>query len=320
MIKNVNVFESALRNPAAGDFATLSDFRLCEDVGIGRTSLFVEAVIEWEGARWMVCAPLRPESSDVARQAMQTACRTGCRAIAEWRMLTGEFRYVDEWGNCRRCDLLLSRLPEGCRLDAAVTGVVTQRLLAALEQLHCEFVRCGVRHRNLKPVNLIFDDEGRLWPLRCWYLTVEDDRAAIDSEFAEVEAYIRSFPEFKAEADAEVGDIEGYDEVCPISDMMRRCREGDLWGYTDDEGRRMLEAQFTYAEDFFENRAVVALGEGRMGVIDRRGRYIVAPEYDMVYVTSDCNFRVMKSGLVGEFDYTGLEVLPLQAGLELENE
>lgn len=295
----------------AGHFATLPEFRV-ETAGeravVSRTSLFAEARVEIDGEPFMLCLPVRPESVSVVGAASYLLHRPHGSGAVGFRILADEYSFVDEWGHLRRCDIILHPLPEGRTLEDAVTAVSRSTLLRALRVLHGEFVRWGVRHRNLKPSNIVFGDDGTMYAIRCYYLINENDRTAIDAEFAAVEEYIitHSVDDSEPLNSVQAAALEEeFDEIFPPCDMMQMVRRGDLYGFVDAEGRVVLDPQFTYAELFCENRAVVECGRGHQGVIDRCGNYIVPPQFDMVWWTSAGNFGVRRGNSVGEFDYTG---------------
>jgi hypothetical protein len=64
--------------------------------------------------------------------------------------------------------------------------------------------------------------------------------------------------------------------------MMRRVRKGNLYGYLDEFDTEVIKPQFPYAEDFFEDFAIVQTTEGKMGAIDHNGEWLINPIYDMI--------------------------------------
>lgn len=287
---------------------------------VNRTSLFAEAEITLGGRRWLLCAPLRSESLEIVGRAMRAGRRADRLTVPEWRILCEEFRFDDSCGGHCCCDLLLQRYPEGETLEEAVTHIDTQRLLCELEELRSRFVKHGLRHRNLKPSNLVFGLDGRLHAVRCYYLSAGSEVSAIEGEFDKVRGFILSHPEIDGECEPPVSETlrREFDDVEPLHDMMQIVVREGLYGYADDEERVVIEPCFTYAEPFFENRAIVERCRGCMGVIDKQGRYVVPPEYDMISWTDKGRFRVRKGELVGELDYSGAEMLPLQRGLAMD--
>ena len=53
-------------------------------------------------------------------------------------------------------------------------------------------------------------------------------------------------------------------------------------GFIDDRDVMVIEVQYRSATDFYENRSVVTTFEGRVGIIDRYGKYIIPPQYDRI--------------------------------------
>lgn len=323
-IPSISEFSRALTSPSHS-FASLAGFepRLRDGVpAIGTSTLFAEAEITLDGERFILCVPQKADATEIARPAMRLLRGLPEGTAAGFRILPSELSFCDPFGKERRCDVLLQRLPEGETLDVAVTSVVTARILSELARLKAAFTAAGIRHRNLKPSNLIFGDDGRLWPVRCWYMAAESDAKSIEEEFDAMERFLLSYPNIEKgphDKDIEESPAEGC-ERWPLRDMMRMvCREG-LYGYIDDEGRTVLEPQYLYAESFFENRAVVQVRDGGFGVIDKRGRFVVEPRYAMVAMTEEGHFRVRDDrGLVGELGYTGEEIIPLGTELQLND-
>src|SRR6266481_4674273 len=56
------------------------------------------------------------------------------------------------------------------------------------------------------------------------------------------------------------------------SGPLYRVREDSKWGYIDRRGNVVIPAQFESAEDFFEHKAAVSLGE-KTGYIDEAGKW-----------------------------------------------
>jgi hypothetical protein len=63
------------------------------------------------------------------------------------------------------------------------------------------------------------------------------------------------------------------------------------------------------ASDFKEDRATVVTFDDRMGVIDRRGKYIIDPIYDYVEYNVDSGDMTVRNGdLWAVYDYLGVMI------------
>lgn len=59
-------------------------------------------------------------------------------------------------------------------------------------------------------------------------------------------------------------------------------KKGDKWTYADHTGRLITEPAFDMAWDFGgDGYAVVSL-DGKCGVIDGSGSFVIAPEFDSI--------------------------------------
>lgn len=61
-------------------------------------------------------------------------------------------------------------------------------------------------------------------------------------------------------------------------------------GYMTSRGRWICTPEFTYARPFFEGLAVVGEKDGKKGVIDRDGNYVISPVFDEI---TDCSGGVI---------------------------
>lgn len=312
---SITSFSAAL-DTAGTSFRTLRGFRVVRADGrpaISRTAMFAEAQIWLDGSRRLLCVRLSHDEEESFQRAMHILRHIDCGAFPRCEILHDELVFVDSAGRESCCDVLLTDYPEGETLGEAVHYADTGRILSALHLLRDEFLRAGVAHRNLKPSNLIWSSDGHLYPVRCHYLC-RASREDIEAEFADVERYLLSSsraPLSDAVPAAEpyrtaLGDM--WDEVSAMHDMMRRVRRGNLYGYVDDCGRTVIEPRYTSAGDFSENRAVAGTPEG-MGIIDRTGRYVVEPVYDIADFDPDRGGYVARRGDVWHvFDYMGRTV------------
>lgn len=69
-------------------------------------------------------------------------------------------------------------------------------------------------------------------------------------------------------------------------------REGDHYGYLDMLNNVVIKPQFTRVEPFHEGRAVVATDDG-VGLINKQGKWIIAPEHEDVSWSADYNIATV---------------------------
>lgn len=105
--------------------------------------------------------------------------------------------------------------------------------------------------------------------------------------------------------------------VYSYSNGMILLEKNGLAGYMNSRGRFVCQPSFTYARPFFEGLAVVGDKDGKKGVIDRSGTYVIPPVFDEI---TDCS-----GGVICLYDKTcGWQIVnktaPLPENHELEGE
>lgn len=93
--------------------------------------------------------------------------------------------------------------------------------------------------------------------------------------------------------------------------------QGGKWGYIDEKGNFVIEAQFDAATEFSDGYATVSV-DGKWGVIDTKGKYSVSPQYDYisrfskgVAVVTDFDVDDEGSDKCGLIDTKGKMLLPI---------
>ncbi len=271
-------------------FKTLREVTACIKNGnpiISRTSQFAEAQIEIDGKHYMLCLPLSGTVEPSVERICIALTNLSPVALTEYRLFKNEITMPDSMGQDASFDVILHAIPEGEPLDKAALFVTTGRLRTAFDMLKRELTAIGFVHGNLKPSNLIYGTDRHLYPIRYNYARLGATAEEVENDLRNIAQFIENTPEI-AEIGEEPSTLTEYttprpcDEHFPMQDMMRRVRKGELYGYLDDEDSEVIAPQFIYAENFFENRAVVQTVEGKMGVIDHDCKWIVEPIYDMV--------------------------------------
>lgn len=308
-IPSITAFENAVSSRPV-KLRTLREFEV-ELISVSRTAFFAEARIAFGGKGYLLSAPLTKRAWEIAENAVRRVRHCDCSALVELRRLPDELRFEDSAGRTGECDLYLYALPEGETLDCAVTHIETRLLRGALEVLKAEMTAKGVVHSNLKPSNLIYGTDGRLYPIRYSYLRTDASAAEVEVEIGDIARYIDSFPEIGPAGVSAVepyenrAGFESFDEISPMQYMMHRVQRNGLYGFVDENGATIIEPQFEKANNFFENRAVVKTAEG-WGVIDRRGGFVIEPVYDSIeYEVDSDTFLVCGGDGCFRCDYLG---------------
>lgn len=86
--------------------------------------------------------------------------------------------------------------------------------------------------------------------------------------------------------------FSGYEFVGELRDMLMRADDGRSWVYLDRNGNVAIDGGFVDAQDFCEGRAIVETETG-FGVIDRDGRFILAPEHEDIAFDEPTNMFIV---------------------------
>ncbi len=102
---------------------------------------------------------------------------------------------------------------------------------------------------------------------------------------------------------------------CPdgqtASDGLIVFRKGNLQGYLNTNGDTVIHAQFRHAQRFEQHLAAAMYNEGNVkegkyGLIDRRGEWIIKPTYDLIYSMPHYKAYVIRKGnKYGAMGYDG---------------
>ena len=80
-------------------------------------------------------------------------------------------------------------------------------------------------------------------------------------------------------------------------------------GFKDKNGDIVIADEYLTATDFCSNRSVVQLKSGKMGIIDRKGRYIIEPKYSSINFNPTNGISIVRDGeLEIRFDYCGKQI------------
>lgn len=96
-----------------------------------------------------------------------------------------------------------------------------------------------------------------------------------------------------------------FEDIAALSWNLAAARLGGLWGFVGLDGEWQIPPQFLEAQSFFIRNQTRVRSDQGWGVIDRRGRWIVAPAWDSLEWGPYGSFRVTRDGLCGYIDAAG---------------
>ena len=197
-------------------------------------------------------------------------------------------------------DIVVQYIPMGDPLHLSpIDADMARNLLQTLEK-ECRSI--GFSHNRLTAEDIIVGNDNHLYPIRYHYATMngcKDDFSALFDLFAD-----------RAEEANRLNDINSTytNKYCDIYDChngyIRFCDDG-LFGYKNHKGEDIIAAQFIWAGDFCESRAVVETADG-FGVIKPDGSYVIRPYLDSLYYDNYGSlFYYYDHNELCAFDYNG---------------
>ena len=269
-----------------------------------------EAEIEWQSRKYLLCFPLSTASIFAVEQTAARLRYLRTPLLTEYTILRDEMTYTDDTGTTRTCDVVLHRLPEGRPLSVCAAEFDAESLRSALDKLEAGLSELGFSHNNLKPGNLYVTSDGRLIPVRYHFARFGEGHDA--EGFERLRQFVREQGgKGQMLCDAEpsryttLPEFPGHLFVGEMSDQLVRVEDETGYGFVDTENRPVIAPQFVWAADFREGRAEVQTAQG-MGLIDKRGHYVIEPRYEIVDYNpyTGCS-RIRSEGLWALADYNG---------------
>lgn len=167
-------------------------------------------------------------------------------------------------------------------------------------------------HNNLKETNLRWH-RGRFVPIRYYDARIgtaelgTGDReafAALRHRIAEAPAPRQTANDVTAPYNP-LRSLTGHRWTSHVFEGLVCVEDDNGFGFVDTDNNPVIPAQFVWAGDFREGRAEVQTQTG-MGLIDRRGCYVIPPEYEIVdYDPAASVVHVRNNGHWALFDYLG---------------
>ena len=296
-------FHDALRSPDPL-LRTLRDIDY-EPESLTSTKYFAEGRANIGGRRAMIYAPITPQSMALANHAATTLRATedtfGSMEILSEELLCGG-------SQPHYCSLIIEWLPAGIPLREALYTHSQGNLLQGLTELRNRLKLYGLSHNHLTPNNIVVDTK-RVWhTIRNYYTTTT--YGGDEASFEHLVALIKEHSLHDS--------MELHDRLSPYSTSSerhaligrrRRVETPRGVGFEDENGVLVIEDIYLSAIDFLEDRSRVVTKEHKVGLIDKRGHYVIAPIYDDIeYDVDDGSSQVRLKDSYAEFDYLGKQV------------
>ncbi len=311
----INNFTSALLSPMES-FRTLCDIDFVERnsqsmPNFVRNTFVIDVHIKWRNCQYLLGMPLNPDAVENCRSAITQLAYFELHPFAKIEILENEmFVNPQHTEALRHCDMVLQKIPNhAIALSQIETINDPQPLLTAVEQLRQELQGLGLCHNNIKPSNCYYDG-AKLHLINPYYATTNSGNDS--AGFERLTTYIIQLPrcakqecptQYLYERDTEISSE--CIEIFASSDGMIRTHEASGWGFADSSHHYIIKPWLSYATDFRNGRACVKTQSG-MGVIDKCGRFIVAPIYEVSdYIDTEDKILLRHHGLWAATDRNG---------------
>lgn len=262
------------------------------------------------GKDYLFYAPITISGSAMMRASVECSQRT---SLSDIRILEDEIIYSGL--STDSCALAMESMPEGIRLSEAIYTYSKSKLLKGLEEFRARLKQLDISHNNLS-INNIVVDSNHLWHSICNY-NLEQGYGNDEEDFMAIERSINqlSIPDEPTAKSLEqlrlysiTTDREG-NTIYPIVESCRRFTSKNGVGFKDKHDNVIIKDEYLWASDFSSNRAVVQLKNSKMGIIDRKGRYVIQPLYSsVVYNPMDGTSIVRDGELQTCFNYLGEQI------------
>ena len=302
-------FKSGIRQPKLL-FKTLCDM-VPEFDSMHTTKHFCECRITLNGGDYLIYAPINYESMGMVHRAIESLNVTNCD-ITDIRILEAEL--LGCIASPYDTSIVIETLPEGTPLSEALYTLTEEHLLKGLNRLRQQLMSFDISINNLTPENIIIGYDFEWYVTRSYMITQGYGRD--DASFSRIERLIEKcslqsdeFSQRRVHMDRlelHRTTVEKDRTIYPLQDGCRRFVTRNGVGFLDDNNNVVIEPVFKRASNFREDRSVVTTNTGHMGVIDRRGHFIVPPIYEHAEFNVDSgNIAVSNGNMWAVYDYLG---------------
>lgn len=259
---------------------------------------------------YLFYAPITNSGSKMMREAVSCASDI---AFCDIRIIEEEILY--NGFNAGSCPLIIESMPDGIRLNEAIYTFSQSKLLEGLEAFKAYLQRLDISQNRLNTNNIVIDDSNQ-WHSICNYNLTRgfgnDSRSFMALERNINSSALPDKPTAKSLEQLRLYSITTDKEgntIYPIVESCRRFTSKRGVGFKDKYDNVIIKDEFLWASDFSSNRAVVKLKNSKMGIIDRKGRYVIKPLYSSVdYNPMDGISIVHRGEEQTRFNYLGEQI------------
>lgn len=271
---------------------------------------FAEARATIDRSPVMLYAPITLQAAEIAHNAI-CCIEPYVEYFADMCILPKEILYSGLVSG--RCCMIKETIPSGIPLSEAIYTLSRLHLLKGLNSLKTHLKMYNLSHNYLNIYNIIVDGNHRWHTIRNLYIThgYGNDIAILQ----ELEQCINQTALHESTTLNE--QLHLYSVVkssrnvtlYPIKESRRRFETPNGIGFKDRNDNTIIEDIYSWASDFEEERAVVRLKDGNMGIIDRQGKYIIQPIYTNIEYDSYTGITTAYNGMLcTKFNYLGEEI------------
>lgn len=260
-----------------------------------------------DGREYLFHAPVTHRGADMLRDAV--ACSSD-RGYCDITILEDEILFSGL--STGTCCLAMESIPDGTKLNEAIYTYSRTKLLNGLAAFKSHLEKLDISLNNLTLNNIIIDGSDKWHSINNYY--IENGFGNDKADFMSVEKSINSLglPDTPTAKSLEqlrlhsiITDGDG-NVIYPIIEACRRFASPKGVGFKDKHNNVIIPDDYLWASDFSCNRAVVQLKNKKMGIINRKGRYIIPPIYSNIVYNPDDGISIVRDGdLQTRFDYQG---------------
>ncbi len=245
----------------------------------------MESEIMLDGQHFLIFIPFKEEYSRHIEELEEEAHNRSRSILINNRILYEELMIRDSTGRKHYIDVILQRVPNGITLKDAVHRYRANDLHIYIQNMRKRLDAIGFSHNNLTPSNIIICENGVACPLRYWYSKWE---VYSNNDISHLINFINSHNVYDIDSKREplLCPSNAIDDTPTEHEGITRVKKCGRYGFIDNDGTRIKPYIYTWASDFCEGRAIVALN-GKMGVINSSGKKVIAASYKNIEFNVD---------------------------------